>query len=65
MIPIIGPVLNTAFQAFNVMTLAGTAGKGDGFGRKKGRVAWGKVGQGEVTISEKKKKQREEKRGKN
>ena len=60
MIPIIGPVLNTAFQAFNVMTLAGTAGMGYGLGRKYGRIACEMIEQVEFRISERVNQQREE-----
>ena len=60
MIPIIGPVLNTAFQAFNVMTLARTAGMGYGCGRKCGRIACEMMDQIEFTISERVNQQREE-----
>ena len=60
MIPIIGPVLNTAFRAFNVMTLAGTAGMGYGFGRKYGRIACEMFDQVEFTITERINQQREE-----
>tara|TARA_B100001123_G_C15303630_1_gene1021855 strand:+ start:1062 stop:1250 length:189 start_codon:yes stop_codon:yes gene_type:complete len=60
MIPIIGPVLNTAFQAFKVMTIAGTAGMGYGYGRKYGRIACEMMDQVEFRISERIDQQREE-----
>ena len=60
MIPIIGPVLNTAFQAFNIMTLAGTAGMGYGFGRKYGRIACEMMDQIEFTICARVNQHREE-----
>ena len=60
MIPIIGPVLNTALRAFNVMTLAGTAGMGYGIGRKYGRIACEMMDQIELNITERVNQQREE-----
>ncbi len=60
MIPIIGPVLNTAYHAFNVMALAGTAGMGYGFGRKYGRIACEMMDQIEFNITERVNQQREE-----